>query len=165
MQKTMRAVKLAELADATQWIPKQTSLSARAGDLVVVDVLLESAEPQEQVVLDDPLPAGLEAVDFDLATTGQLHAVGDSVRTDKKPPKDALDDIGMPFRTATYHRELKDDRVLTFIPHVAPGMYHFRYLARATAVGTYVMPPTSAGCMYSPEVFGRTAAASFEVQR
>jgi uncharacterized protein YfaS (alpha-2-macroglobulin family) len=165
VQKTMRAVKLADLAQATQFIPRRTSLSAEAGDLVVVDVLLESAEPEEQVVIDDPLPAGLEPVDFDFATTGRLHAVDDSVRTDKKPPKDALDDVGMPFRQTTYHREMKDDRVLTFIPHVLPGMYHFRYLARATVVGTYVMPPTSAACMYTPDVFGRTAAATFEVHR
>lgn len=164
VQKTMHAVKLADLAEATQWIPKKTSLYAQAGELVIVDVILESAEPQEQVVVDDPLPAGLEAIDFDLATTGQLHAVDDAVRTDKPPPHDALD-TGMPFREATYHRELKDDRVLTFIPHVLPGMYHFRYLARATVVGTYVMPPTSAACMYSPDVFGSTAASSFEVRR
>ncbi|HEY1955984.1 MAG TPA: MG2 domain-containing protein [Polyangiaceae bacterium] len=164
VQKTMRAVKLADLAEATDWIPKTTTLSAQAGDLVVVDVLLESAEPEEQVVIEDPLPAGLEAIDFDFATTGQNHAVSDRVRTDVKPPRDAVD-VGMPFRETTYHREMKDDRVLTFVPHVLPGMYHFRYLARATAVGTYVMPPTSASCMYTPDIFGRTAASSFEVRR
>src|SRR6185437_11607927 len=163
VQKTMHAVKLADLAAATDWIPRKTTLAAQAGDLVVVDVLLESAEPEEQVVVEDPLPAGLEAIDFDFATTGQNHAVSDRVRSDVKPPKDAID-VGMPFRDAPYHRELKDDRVLTFIPHVAPGMYHFRYLARATAVGTYVMPPTSASCMYSPDIFGRTAASTFEVR-
>jgi len=165
VQKTMRAVKLSELTEAMQWIPKKTSLSAHAGELVVVDLLLESAEPQEQVVVSDPLPAGLEAIDFDLSTSSRAHAVTDGVRKDKKPPKDALDDIGLPFREATYHRELKDDRVLTFIPHVLPGMYHFRYLARATVVGTYVVPPTSAECMYSPEIYGRTRAETFEVQR
>jgi len=161
VQKTMRAVKLADLPSMADFIPKKTELSAQAGDLVVVDVLLESAEPQEQVVIDDPLPAGLEAVDFDFATTGHAHTVSDSV---SRRATDALG-IGMPFRDSPYHRELKDDRVLTFIPHVLPGMYHFRYLARATAVGTYVMPPTSAACMYSPEVFGRTQAQTFVVSR
>ncbi len=165
VQKTMRAVKLAELTEAMQWIPKKTSLTAHAGELVVVDLLLESAEPQEQVVISNPLPAGLEAIDFDLSTSSRAHAVTERVRTDKKPPKDALDDIGLPFREATVHRELKDNRVLTFIPHVLPGMYHFRYLARATVVGTYVVPPTSAECMYSPEIFGRTSAETYEVQR
>jgi uncharacterized protein YfaS (alpha-2-macroglobulin family) len=165
VQKTMRSVKLEDLAQATEWIPKKTALSAQAGELVVVDLLLESAEPEEQVVVEDPLPAGLEAIDFDLATSGQVHAVNDRLRRDRKPPSDALDTLGMPFREGAYHRELKDDRVLTFIPHVLPGMYHFRYLARATSVGTYVMPPTSAACMYSPDVFGRTQSETFEVKR
>ena len=163
VQKTMRAVKLADLAAASQWIPRKTSLTANAGDLVVVDLLLESAEPEEQVVLVDPLPSGLEAVDFDLATTGASHSVGDGARKGVVPTTDALDDLGMAFRETTTHRELKDDRVLTFIPHVAPGLYHFRYLARATVVGTYVVPPTVAQCMYSPDVYGRTRAESFDV--
>ncbi|HET9934557.1 MAG TPA: hypothetical protein VFQ35_27825, partial [Polyangiaceae bacterium] len=61
------------------------------------------------------------------------------------------------------HRELRDDRVLTFLSHVDPGIYHFRYLARATTPGRYVVPPLRAECMYSPEVSGRTAATTFEV--
>lgn len=165
VQKTMRAVKLEDLAAATQWIPKQSATQARAGDLVVVDLILESAEPHEQVVVVDPLPAGLEAVDFDLATTGKAHAVDATTRTDVPPPKDALADLGMAFRTAAFHRELRDDRVLTFLPHLEPGLYHFRYLARATVVGRYVVPPTSAECMYSPDVQGRTAAGAFDVVR
>jgi len=165
VEKIMHAVPVADLAQATQWIPRKTSLTAHAGELVVVDVLLESAEPREQVVIDDPLPAGLEGVDFDLATTGSLHHVDDAVRTDRPPPPDALADLGTPFRSTPQHREIRDDRVLTFLSHLAPGMYHFRYLARATAVGTFVVPPTSATCMYSPDVFGRTRAATYEVVR
>jgi uncharacterized protein YfaS (alpha-2-macroglobulin family) len=61
------------------------------------------------------------------------------------------------------HRELRDDRVLTFLTHVEPGIYHFRYLARATTPGRYVVPPLRADCMYSPEVSGRTSASTFEV--
>lgn len=168
VQKTMRAVKLSEIEKATKWIPKKTSLEAHAGDLVIVDLLLESPEPREQVVIVDPLPAGLEAVDFDLGTTGKTHAVrnpaapGDLTAI-ADVPKDTVVDVGVPFRTTTFHRELKDDRVLTFLPAVKPGLYHFSYLARATVVGTYVVPPTSADCMYSPEVYGRTRAFTFDV--
>jgi uncharacterized protein YfaS (alpha-2-macroglobulin family) len=61
------------------------------------------------------------------------------------------------------HRELHDDRVLTFLSHVEPGIYHFRYLLRATTPGRYVVPPLHAQCMYSPEISGRTGATAFEV--
>ena len=36
-------------------------------------------------------------------------------------------------------------------------MYRYRYLARATTLGTFVVPPTQVEEMYTPEVFGRTA--------
>ena len=49
------------------------------------------------------------------------------------------------------------------LPHVEPGIYHFRYVARATTPGEFVVPPTRAECMYSPEVWGRTAATRFAV--
>jgi alpha-2-macroglobulin len=43
------------------------------------------------------------------------------------------------------------------------GMYRYRYLARATTAGSFVVPPTKAECMYEPEVFGRTGGVHFEV--
>ncbi len=163
VQKTMRSLKLSELDAAMRVIPRTTSLTARAGELVVVDLIVESAEPQEQVVIVDPLPAGLEAIDFDLQTSGRSRDA--SPGTDAALAKGAEKALGMAFRTAPFHREMRDDRVLTFVPHVAPGLYHFRYLARATVVGRFVVPPTSAECMYSPEVFGRTRASTYEIAR
>ena len=53
---------------------------------------------------------------------------------------------------------MRDDRVLFFVEHLAAGMYHYRYLARATTFGSFVVPPTRAEEMYTPEVFGRTGA-------
>jgi hypothetical protein len=55
-------------------------------------------------------------------------------------------------------REIRDDRVLFFIDHMSAGMFHYRYLARATSLGTFVLPPTKAEEMYTPEVFGRTGS-------
>ena len=39
---------------------------------------------------------------------------------------------------------MHDDRVLFFAEHLAAGMYHYRYLARATTLGKFVAPPTKA---------------------
>lgn len=170
VQKMMRALRPEELEEASQWLPKRTAETAKAGDLVLIDVLLESSEPRTQVVLDDPLPAGLEAVDYDLETTARARRVGDEraqpVADAGKPKRvrpDELSGIGAAFQTATVHREAHDDRVLTFIEDLAPGMYHFRYVARATAIGRFVLPPTRVECMYQPEVYGQTAASHFEV--
>jgi uncharacterized protein YfaS (alpha-2-macroglobulin family) len=43
-------------------------------------------------------------------------------------------------------------------------MYHVRYLARATAIGSFVVPPTRIEAMYVPEVYGRTAATTLAVK-
>ena len=42
-------------------------------------------------------------------------------------------------------------------------MYRFRYLARATSPGSFVVPPSRAEEMYAPEVFGRTSASAVNV--
>jgi uncharacterized protein YfaS (alpha-2-macroglobulin family) len=162
VQKRVRALRPEELAAAQAVLPEHSDTSAPVGDLVLVDLLLESPEPREQVVMDDPLPAGLEPIDFALDTATSSLAVA------PQNPADPADvhagrDYGA-FREAVgMHRELHDDRVLTFLPHVDPGLYHFRYLARATTPGDFVVPPSRAECMYSPEVRGRTAATRFSV--
>jgi hypothetical protein len=46
---------------------------------------------------------------------------------------------------------------------MTPGIHRFRYLARATSVGTFVAPPTRVEEMYTPETFGQTAAAMMTV--
>jgi hypothetical protein len=166
VQKMMRSLGPEELEAASEWLPKRSMDIARAGDLVLIDVLLESSEARKQVVLDDPLPSGLEAMDFSLETAARAHRVSDGPAKDRpeRPIRaDELTGIGAAFRDATVHRELHDDRVLTFIEALEPGMYHFRYVARATAIGHYVLPPTRVECMYEPEVYGQTAATTFEV--
>src|SRR5690606_18691507 len=110
-------------------------------------------------VIDDPLPAGLEAVDTRLATTS-AHLDVDAVR---RRPSDHDRAAGTAEETGWYRREVRDDRVLFFADRLAAGVHRYRYLARATAHGAFVVPPTRAEEMYAPEVFGRTGATSFGV--
>jgi hypothetical protein len=50
--------------------------------------------------------------------------------------------------------------VVTFFDKIEPGMYRVRYLARATSIGSFVVPPTRIEAMYAPEIYGRTAATA-----
>ncbi len=165
VQKLTRSVDPEGIADAVKWIPRRSSLHVGAGDLVLVDLLVESAEPRKQVVIDDPLPAGLEALEASFETTSQAQTgaadSGVADESDKRPG--AMSGIGAAFGSVAFHREMHDDRVLTFIEDLPAGIYHFRYLTRATALGSFVTPPTRVECMYSPEVSGRTEATTFEV--
>lgn len=162
VQRLVRALKPKDLAAAQASMPESTQSTATVNDLIMIDVLFETAEPREQIVLDDPLPAGLEPIDFALDTSSQQQQVNEQAVADAQRAR-GLTGYGA-FRTAYgVHREMHDDRVLTFVSHVDPGIYHFRYLARATTPGRYVVPPLRAEAMYAPEINGRTGATTFEV--
>jgi len=164
VQKRVRALRPEELAAAKAILPRGSEATAPVGSLVLVDLLLESPEPREQVVVDDPLPAGLEPIDFSLDTSAaDLEVATQSPTAAASPELRPGRNYGAFREAAGMHRELHDDRVLTFLPHVDPGLYHFRYLARATTPGDFVVPPSRAACMYAPEVRGRTAATRFSV--
>jgi uncharacterized protein YfaS (alpha-2-macroglobulin family) len=122
--------------------PLPKSRKPRVGDTVVVTLRVKANEARRYVVVEDPLPAGLEAIDTTLATAGRSFGAR---RIFKK--------------TSWYdHKELRDDRALFFRDHMQPGTLTYRYLARVTSAGAFMTPPTKAEEMYTPEVFGHTAA-------
>lgn len=112
------------------------------GDIVTVTLSVRFDQHTNYVIVEDPLPAGLEAIDTSLATTAQNLG-----------PKsnDGRDWVWS-------HVELRDDRVALF----ATWMYYdnvltYTYQARATTAGTFNVLPMKAYAMYSPEMIGRTA--------
>ncbi len=168
IRKMVRRVTPDKLREALKTLPAQSATSVAGGDLVLVDLLVVTPDPREQVVVEDPLPAGLEAIDARLQTSSRSLGVGEAGGEGDSADTEASDDNarsgGQAYNFAWYHREIRDDRVLTFVEHMAAGMYHYRYLARATTFGRYVVPPTRVEAMYQPEVFGRTGASVFEVK-
>jgi uncharacterized protein YfaS (alpha-2-macroglobulin family) len=168
IRKVVRSVRPEGLKDALGTVPNASAPSAAAGDLVLVDLIVVTPDPREHVVVEDPLPAGLEPVQSELATTARsldvAEAYGEGDASDWAQSDDDARSGGGAYTFAWYHREIHDDKVLTFVPHMPAGMFHYRYLARATTSGRFVVPPTRAECMYEPETFGRTGATGFEVK-
>lgn len=157
--KYVRSVPAANVTEALKTIPRRTADAVSAGELVLVDLVFESAEPRERIVLDDPLPAGLEALDYDLDTTSKAN------RDAEAAPKDHNTSwLGTTFRDAKPRREVRDDRVVNYFDSIEPGMYRVHYLARATSIGSFIVPPTRIEAMYEPEVYGRTAASTLVVR-
>jgi uncharacterized protein YfaS (alpha-2-macroglobulin family) len=113
----------------------------------------------KHLAVDDPIPAGLEAVNTRLVTSGGPPKK--NVRRGRTGGEDP-DIEAQAWRPAA--RELRDDRVLVFIDELPPGAATFDYLARATTAGTYVVPGVSAGEMYQPEITARTAPSTFVVR-
>jgi uncharacterized protein YfaS (alpha-2-macroglobulin family) len=134
----------------------------KAGDLVRVTLRIVVPQQSHFVVVDDPLPAGLEAVNFTLMTASRSirRAMG---ATSGFQPGYSHRRYSSTWYTPFYHREVRDDRVQLFADSVMPGVHTYVYLARATTIGDFVAPPTHVEQMYEPEVFGRTGAESFKV--
>jgi uncharacterized protein YfaS (alpha-2-macroglobulin family) len=164
VKKTLRAVSPGALEEALKIVPESSVSSFKGGDLVLVDLVVVTPSPREFVVLDDPLPAGFEAVDARLATTGRSYDVDaaddESGDDDDDGDEPSDDDVakGGAYRPSRFLREIRDDRVLFFVDHLPAGMFRYRYLARATSLGAFVVPPAKAEEMYTPEVFGRTGS-------
>lgn len=131
----------------------------KAGSLVVVT--LELAVPQETLyaVVDDPLPAGFEAVNPSFQTESEEAArrLEEIIALAESPSAHSWRGFS--------HIEMRDDRVLLFADSLAPGLHTHRYLARALNLGSYVLPGTKAEEMYSPEVFGRSQETLIKVIR
>ncbi len=167
VRKALRAVKPAELSAAFAVVPEAGSMRFSAGDLIIADLVVVVPTPANYVVLDDPLPAGFEAIDANLKTSASwLDAAGSVAEPCPGCEPDREDAVahGRAYQSAWQRSELRDDRALFFVDHMPAGMYHFRYLARATTPGSFVVPPTKVFEMYEPETFGRSAAALIEVR-
>jgi hypothetical protein len=125
------------------------SWRVRAGSRVRVSLTMMAAARRYHVALVDPLPAGLEALNPALATTGAL------------PPAPADDPAPKGWwwwsRPWFEHQNLRDERVEAFTTLLWEGVHRYSYVARATTPGRFVVPPPKAEEMYHPETFGRGA--------
>jgi uncharacterized protein YfaS (alpha-2-macroglobulin family) len=115
------------------------------------------AESQRtHVALVDPLPAGLEILNPDLAVTEALPPDQAGEPT-PSTPGGLADSIWWWWGTWYDHQNARDDRAEAFATLLGAGTYTYSYVARATTPGAFVVPPTRAEEMYAPETFGRTA--------
>jgi uncharacterized protein YfaS (alpha-2-macroglobulin family) len=161
VEKSLRAVDPLVLGKTGARVPASLGVAEAvpAGALVLVDVTVVVPAPRDFVVIDDPLPAGLEAQDPRLLTSGDFLALsGRSSEVECEGCSDERESRGFD------RSEVRDDRVLFFADRLPAGLYHYRYMARATTLGRFVLPPTRAEEMYSPETFGRTGTTEVSVR-
>jgi uncharacterized protein YfaS (alpha-2-macroglobulin family) len=120
----------------------------KAGARVRVKLDMVNENRRYHVALVDPMPAGFEAMNPALATTGPLP----------------MNPQQQQARGGRYwwwygpwydHQNLRDERVEAFSPLVWEGNHEYEYIARATTPGNFVVPPPKAEEMYMPETFGR----------
>ncbi|MBN1273652.1 MAG: Ig-like domain-containing protein [Candidatus Aminicenantes bacterium] len=125
-----------------------------AGKLYVIQ--LDIGVPQESlfVVVDDPLPAGFEAVNPTFVTES---------REDLQRLQTLGENQNRGWWFGFNHIEMHDNRVLLFADSLTPGVHTHSYLVRAITFGSFNAPGTKVEEMYAPETFGRSEEIKIKI--
>lgn len=134
--------------------PKKPITEAKRGDLIRVRLTLVLPNDAHYIVLDDPLPAGLEALDEGVLT--DMQAPTSYTRQD-------FDERGWGWWYFS-HKEVHDEKVTLSTDFLPAGTYVYTYLARASTIGTFKVIPPHAAEFYFPDVGGRGAGSIFTVK-
>jgi len=130
----------------------------KLGDVIRVDLTLIAPNNLYYVVVEDPLPAGGEAIDRGLATTSLLDKGPELTRQGSRS-----------YYWWWWHwysrSELRDEKVVLFADRLTKGTYEYSYTFRATLPGDYQVIPTVAREFYFPEVFGRSDGRLLSIGR
>jgi alpha-2-macroglobulin len=97
----------------------------KSGDLVEIELEIQSKNDYEYLVFEDMKPAGFEPVDLRSGYTGN--------------------DLGA-------YVEFRDNRVVFFVGQLARGKHSVSYRMRAETPGRFSALPTRARAMYAPEL-------------
>ncbi|MDH4184950.1 MAG: large extracellular alpha-helical protein, partial [Nitrospinota bacterium] len=139
-----------------KWRLLDPKKGVKRGELVRVDLFVSAPSSRNFVVVDDPIPGGLEPVNTDLATASTVDAGEAKYQASGGSWFFKFKD--WVFYNASmwsfYHKELRHDAARFYSEYLPPGNYHLSYMAQAIATGRFAAMPARAEEMYDPDVFG-----------
>jgi uncharacterized protein YfaS (alpha-2-macroglobulin family) len=126
------------------------------GETFLARLTIVAPSTLHYVMIEDYLPAGLEAVDTSLKTSEQVGA-----------PRD-YDWNRYRFEGWGWwvfdHVELRDEKVALSATSIPDGTHEYVYLVRAITPGEYHVIPPTAWELYFPDVYGRGEGSLFVVE-
>lgn len=136
--------------------PNQPITTAKMGDVIRVKLTIIAPNDLHYLVVEDPLPAGCEALDISLKTTSAAY----------QAPTLEGEEKGWwpPYWWYFTESDLRDEKVALFATHLSKGTYEYTYLIRASIAGRFLTMPAVAYEMYFPEVFGRSDGGIFTIE-
>ncbi len=150
---------------AGEFVLLQSPFTVRRGEIVKVDLFVSVPAARHFVVVNDPVPGGLEPVNTALATASQIDA-------DKASFKAAEGSWFYQFSDWTYygryfwsfyHQELRHDSARFYADYLPAGNYRLSYAAQVIAQGDFSIMPVHVEEMYDPDVYGKGLPARLQV--
>jgi uncharacterized protein YfaS (alpha-2-macroglobulin family) len=149
-----------------RWVLLRSPIALRRGELVRVDLYVSLPTARNFLVVDDPVPGGLEPVNRDLANAslvdaneGRFQAAGGALWFQYSDWRSYGES-----HWSFYHEELRHDAVRFYSEYLPPGRYHLSYTAQAIATGEFSSSPARAVEMYDPDVYGLTPPATVRIE-
>ena len=130
-----RGQALDQQTEASERTDLKLGASLKSGDLVEVELILDSKNDYEFLVFEDMKPAGFEASDV---RSGWTY--------------DGLD----------AYQELRDEKVAFFVRSLPLGRSTLSYRLRAEIPGKFSALPAKASAMYAPELRGNSGEMKWE---
>ena len=106
-------------------VPLKDGATVKSGDVVLVELTIESKNDYEYIMFEDMKPAGFEPVALRSGYGGN--------------------EMGA-------YMELRDERVAFFLRRLARGKHSMSYKLRAEVPGYFHALPTKGSAMYAPEL-------------
>ena len=111
--------------------------SVTSGDLIEVELEIDSKNDYEYLAFEDYKPSGCEPVDIHIGYNGNdMHA----------------------------YVEFRDERVVFFVNRLARGKHSVRYRVRAEVPGRFSALPTRAYAMYAPELKANSDEIKIQIE-
>lgn len=101
----------------------------KSGDLIEVELTIESKNDYEYVIIEDPKPAGFEPIDVQ---------------------------SGWQWDGLQAYQEFRDEKVAFFAERLPRGTHSLSYRVKAEIPGRFSALPTSVSAMYAPELKGNS---------
>jgi uncharacterized protein YfaS (alpha-2-macroglobulin family) len=149
-----------------KFILLKSPMQIRRGDIVRVDLFVSVPTARHFVVVDDPVPGGLEPVNTDLATASGVDAKKGKFKAAENSFWFSFSDWSYYGRYfwSFYHKELRHSAARFYADYLPPGNYHLSYTAQAVAEGSFSVMPVHVEEMYDPDVYGKGLPARLEVK-
>lgn len=130
--------------------------SIAVGQRVRVELTVIVPNDRTFVMVEDPIPAGTDAIDPNLLTSES--GLGGSIVPDRGK-------FGRGFWGWWYfdHIQYRDEKVVFLSQFLPAGTYQYSYYLQPNIPGTYQVMPATAREDYFPEVFGRSEGAIFTI--